>query len=123
MNWQPFRGDAPENMTIFSASFPDVSDQWPMKTMLPGIASLDRALKAEPALRPPRVEYDEGGQVVLVPRTAIPNRPSVTARRSPRGAPGWSPPRWRCLWCKTRWKIACPTAQNGQRQPPVVYPR
>ncbi len=36
MNWQPFRGDAPENMTIFSASFPDVSDQWPIeKTTLP----------------------------------------------------------------------------------------
>ena len=53
MNWQPFRGDAPENMTIFSASFPDVSDQWPMKDdAAREIASLDRALKAEPALRP-----------------------------------------------------------------------
>ncbi len=31
MNWQLFRGDLSENMTIFSASFPDVSDQWPMK--------------------------------------------------------------------------------------------
>ena len=47
MNWQPFRGDAPENMTIFSASFPDVSDQWPMKDdAAREIASLDRALKA-----------------------------------------------------------------------------
>lgn len=31
MNWQLFRSDSSENMTIFSASFPDVSDQWPMK--------------------------------------------------------------------------------------------
>jgi hypothetical protein len=35
MNWQPFRGNAPENMAIYSASFPDVSDQWPMKDELP----------------------------------------------------------------------------------------
>ena len=91
MNWQPFRGDAPENMTIFSASFPDVSDQWPMKDdAAREIASLDRALKAEPALRPPRVEYDEGGWPCLFRRIAIPNRPSATVRRSPRGAPGWS---------------------------------
>ena len=88
MNWQPFRGDAPENMTIFSASFPDVSDQWPMKDdAAREIASLDRALKAEPALRPPRVEYDEGGQAVLVPQNryseqAFRNRPALTAWRT-----------------------------------------
>lgn len=88
MNWQPFRGDAPENMTIFSASFPDVSDQWPMKDdAAREIASLDRALKAEPALRPPRVEYDEGGQAVLVPQhryseQAFRNRPALTAWRT-----------------------------------------
>ena len=69
MIWQPFRGDAPKNMTIFSASFPDVSDQWPMKDdAAREIAALDRALKAEPALRPPQVEYQEGGQAVLVPQ-------------------------------------------------------
>ena len=88
MNWQPFRGDAPENMTIFSASFPDVSDQWPMKDdAAREIASLDRALKAEPALRPPRVEYDEGGLAVLVPQNryseqAFRNRPALTAWRT-----------------------------------------
>ncbi len=31
MHWQPFRGTAPTSMTIYSASFPDVSDNWPMK--------------------------------------------------------------------------------------------
>ena len=68
MNWQPFRGDAPENMTIFSASFPDVSDQWPMKDdAAREIAALDRALKAEPTLRPPLIEYEEGGQKVVKP--------------------------------------------------------
>lgn len=88
MNWQPFRADAPENMTIFSASFPDVSDQWPMKDdAAREIASLDRALKAEPALRPPRVEYDEGGQAVLVPQNryseqAFRNRPALAAWRT-----------------------------------------
>lgn len=88
MNWQPFRGDAPENMTIFSASFPDVSDQWPMKDdAAREIASLDRALKAEPALRPPRMEYDEGGLAVLVPQNryseqAFRNRPALTAWRT-----------------------------------------
>ncbi|EBW8988518.1 class I SAM-dependent methyltransferase, partial [Salmonella enterica subsp. enterica serovar Enteritidis] len=51
MNWQPFRGSAPGNMTIFSASFPDVSDQWPMKDETAReINALNRALKADPAL-------------------------------------------------------------------------
>lgn len=82
MNWQPFRGNAPENMTIFSASFPDVSDRWPMKDdAVREIATLDRALKAEPALRPPRIEYEEGERRCLSRRTAIPNRPFATARR------------------------------------------
>ena len=85
MSWQPFRGDAPKNMTIFSASFPDVSDQWPMKDdAAREIAALDRALKAEPALRPPQVEYQEGGQAVLVPQNryseqAFRNRPALAA--------------------------------------------
>ncbi len=53
MNWQPFAA-APGNMTIFSASFPDVSDQWPMKDETAReINALNRALKADPALRPP----------------------------------------------------------------------
>ena len=88
MIWQPFRGDAPKNMTIFSASFPDVSDQWPMKDdAAREIAALDRALKAEPALRPPQVEYQEGGQAVLVPQNryseqAFRNRPALTAWRT-----------------------------------------
>ena len=113
MIWQPFRGDAPKNMTIFSASFPDVSDQWPMKDdAAREIAALDRALKAEPALRPPQVEYQEGGRPCSSRRTAIPSRLSATVRRLPHGEPGWCLPRWRCLWCKTRLRIACRTAQR-----------
>ena len=70
MSWQPFRGDAPKNMTIFSASFPDVSDQWPMKDdAAREIAALDRALKAEPALVPQN-RYSE---------QAFRNRPALAA--------------------------------------------
>ncbi|ELE9706294.1 class I SAM-dependent methyltransferase [Enterobacter cloacae] len=88
MNWQPFHGSAPGNMTIFSASFPDVSDQWPMKDdTAREINALDRALKADPALRPPLIEYEEGGQVVLVPQNrfseqAFRNRPALLAWRA-----------------------------------------
>lgn len=88
MNWQPFRGDAPENMTIFSASFPDISDQWPMKDdTAREINSINRALKADPALRPPLIEYEEGGQAMLVPQNrysgqAYRNRPALTAWRT-----------------------------------------
>ncbi|MDA4835368.1 class I SAM-dependent methyltransferase, partial [Enterobacter hormaechei] len=51
------------------------------------IAALDRALKAEPALRPPQVEYQEGGQAVLVPQNryseqAFRNRPAGTSWRT-----------------------------------------
>lgn len=88
MNWQPFRGDAPENMTIFSASFPDVSDRWPMKgDTVREINAIDRGLKADPALFPPFVEWEEGGQAVLVPQNryseqAFRNRPALTAWRT-----------------------------------------
>ncbi|EMV7408451.1 TPA: class I SAM-dependent methyltransferase [Enterobacter soli] len=88
MNWQPFRGNAPANMTIFSASFPDVSDQWPMKDdTAREIAALDRALKADPALRPPLIEFEEGGRAVLVPQNryseqAYRNRPALEAWRT-----------------------------------------
>jgi hypothetical protein len=88
MNWQPFRGNAPANMTIFGASFPDVSDQWPMKDdTAREIAALDRALKADPALRPPLIEFEEGGQAVLVPQNryseqAYRNRPALEAWRT-----------------------------------------
>lgn len=88
MNWQPFRGDAPENMTIFSASFPDVSDRWPMKgDAVREINAIDRGLKADPALLPPFVEWEEGGQAVLVPQNryseqAFRNRPALTAWRT-----------------------------------------
>ena len=88
MNWQPFRGSAPGNMTIFSASFPDVSDQWPMKDeTVREINALNRALKADPALRPPLIEYEEGGQAVLVPQNryseqAFRNRPALLAWRA-----------------------------------------
>ena len=88
MNWQPFRGSAPGNMTIFSASFPDVSDQWPMKDETAReINALNQALKADPALRPPLIEYEEGGQAVLVPQNryseqAFRNRPALLAWRA-----------------------------------------
>lgn len=50
MNWQPFRGDAPKNMTIFSASFPDISDQWAMKDdVVREINALNQAMKANPS--------------------------------------------------------------------------
>lgn len=88
MNWQPFRGSAPGNMTIFSASFPDVSDQWPMKDETAReINALNQALKADPALRPPLIEYEEGGHAVLVPQNryseqAFRNRPALLAWRA-----------------------------------------
>ena len=88
MNWQPFRGNAPENMAIYSASFPDVSDQWPMKDETAReINTLDQALKADPALQPPLIEYEEGGQAVLIPQNryseqAYRNRPALTAWRT-----------------------------------------
>ena len=82
MNWQPFRGSAPGNMTIFSASFPDVSDQWPMKDETAReINALNRALKADPALRPPLIEYEEGGHAVLVPQNRYSNRLFATGLR------------------------------------------
>lgn len=88
MNWQPFRGNAPENMTIYSAIFPDISDQWPMRDdTVREIADIARALKAEPALRPPLIETGEGGQTVLVPQNrysgqAFHNRPALAAWRT-----------------------------------------
>lgn len=88
MNWQPFRGNAPANMTIFSATFPDVSDQWPMKDdTVREINAIDKALKADPALRPPVLEFEEGGQAMLVPQhrfseQAYRNRPALAAWRA-----------------------------------------
>jgi len=88
MNWQPFRGNAPANMTIFSATFPDVSDQWPMKDdTVREINAIDKALKADPALRPPILEFEEGGQAMLVPQhrfseQAYRNRPALAAWRA-----------------------------------------
>lgn len=88
MNWQPFHGDAPANMTIYSAVFPDVSDQWPMRDdTLREIGAIDRALKADPALKPPLVDYEEGGLPVLIPQhryseQAFHNRPALSAWRA-----------------------------------------
>jgi len=88
MNWQPFRGNAPANMTIFSATFPDVSDQWPMiDDTVREINAIDKALKADPALRPPILEFEEGGQAMLVPQhrfseQAYRNRPALAAWRA-----------------------------------------
>lgn len=71
MNWQPFRGDAPKNMTIFSASFPDISDQWPMKDdVVREINALNQAMKANPQLLPPLLEEGENGLPMLTPQHA-----------------------------------------------------
>jgi hypothetical protein len=88
MTWQAFRGDAPENMTIYSASFPDVSDQWPMKDETAReINAIDRALKADPTLQPPMIEEGEGGDLTLIPQheyseQAFRHRPALLAWRT-----------------------------------------
>jgi hypothetical protein len=88
MNWQSFRGSAPANMTIYSASFPDVSDQWPMKDdARKEIDALDQALKADPQLLPPRLEDGENGLPLLVPQhryseQAYRTRPALAAWRA-----------------------------------------
>lgn len=75
-------------MTIYSAAFPDVSDQWPMKDdTAREINALNQALKAEPALLPPLLESEEGGQTVLIPQhryseQAYRNRPALAAWRT-----------------------------------------
>ncbi|MGY5369860.1 class I SAM-dependent methyltransferase [Enterobacter oligotrophicus] len=88
MNWQPYRGTAPANMTIYSAAFPDVSDQWPMKDEVTReINAIDQALKADPDLEPPLREYEEGGLPVLIPQhhfseQAFRHRPALAAWRA-----------------------------------------
>ena len=88
MNWQPFRGNAPATMTIYSASFPDVSDQWPMKDdVTREINAIDKALKADLALLPPLMDYEEGGQAVLISQhiyseQAYRTRPALAAWRA-----------------------------------------
>ncbi|MEE9682572.1 class I SAM-dependent methyltransferase [Lelliottia amnigena] len=88
MNWQPFRGDAPKNMTIFSASFPDISDQWPMRDdVVREINALNQAMKANPQLLPPLLEEGENGLPKLTPRhawseQAYRTRPAMAAWRA-----------------------------------------
>ncbi|MEA9396571.1 class I SAM-dependent methyltransferase [Lelliottia amnigena] len=88
MNWQPFRGDAPKNMTIFSASFPDISDQWPMRDdVVREINALNQAMKANPELLPPLLEEGENGLPMLTPRhawseQAYRTRPAMAAWRA-----------------------------------------
>jgi SAM-dependent methyltransferase len=88
MNWQPFRGDAPKNMTIFSASFPDISDQWPMKDdVVKEINALNQAMKANPLLLPPLLEEGENGLPMLTPQhawseQAYRTRPAMAAWRA-----------------------------------------
>lgn len=88
MNWQPFRGDAPKNMTIFSASFPDISDQWPMRDdVVREINALNQAMKANPQLLPPLLEEGENGLPMLTPRhawseQAYRTRPAMAAWRA-----------------------------------------
>ena len=88
MNWQPFRGDAPKNMTIFSASFPDISDQWPMKDdVTREINALNQAMKSDPKLLPPLLEEGENGLPMLTPQhawseQAYRTRPAMAAWRA-----------------------------------------
>ncbi|AXF62699.1 MULTISPECIES: cyclopropane-fatty-acyl-phospholipid synthase family protein [unclassified Leclercia] len=88
MHWQPFRGAAPSTMTIHSASFPDVSDNWPMKDEVTReLNAVDRALKADPQLMPPIVEKDASGEKSLRcqhpwSEKAFTNRPAVVAWRT-----------------------------------------
>lgn len=88
MNWQPFRGDAPKNMTIFSASFPDISDQLPMRDdVVREINALNQAMKANPELLPPLLEEGENGLPMLTPQhawseQAYRTRPAMAAWRA-----------------------------------------
>ncbi len=88
MHWQPFRGTAPTSMTIYSASFPDVSDNWPMKDEVTReLNAVDRALKADPQLMPPLIEKDaSGGKTIKCQHhwseKAFATRPAVVAWRT-----------------------------------------
>lgn len=88
MNWQPFRGDAPRDMTIYSASFPDISDRWPMKDdATREINALNLAVKTDPLLIPPLLENGDNGLAVLIPQhvhseQAFRTRPALAAWRA-----------------------------------------
>ena len=88
MSWQSFRGNAPANMTIYSASFPDISDQWPMKDdVTREINALNQAMKTHPQLLPPLLEAGENGLPRLIPQhlhsdQAYRNRPAMAAWRA-----------------------------------------
>jgi len=88
MHWQPFRGTAPTSMTIYSASFPDVSDNWPMKDEVTReLNAVDRALKADPQLMPPLIEKDvSGGKTIKCQHhwseKAFATRPAIVAWRT-----------------------------------------
>lgn len=88
MHWQPFRGTAPSTMTIHSASFPDVSDSWPMKDEVTReLNAVDKALKADPQLMPPIVKKDASGEVTITCQNswseqAFATRPAVVAWRT-----------------------------------------
>lgn len=88
MNWQPYRGTAPPNMIIHSASFPDVSDNWPMKDEVTReLNAVDRALKAEPELMPPLIEQDASGEKTIKCQNpwseeAFASRPAIVAWRT-----------------------------------------
>lgn len=88
MNWHSFRGDAPANMTIYSASFPDISDQWPMKDdVTREINALNLAMKTDPELQPPLLEEGENGLPRLIPQhvhseRAFRTRPAMAAWRA-----------------------------------------
>lgn len=88
MNWQPFRGDAPRDMTIYSASFPDISDRWPMKDdATREINALNLAVKTDPLLIPPLLENGDNGLPVLIPQhvhseQAFRTRPALAAWRA-----------------------------------------
>lgn len=130
MKWQSFRGDAPADMTIYSASFPDISDQWPMKDdVTREINALNQAMKANPELLPPLLEEGENGLPRLIPQhlhsdQAYRTRPAMAAWRA-RLVPSAAGALRAGAVCGAKSAGRAPARRyaDGQRKPPVVYPR
>jgi hypothetical protein len=104
-------------MTIYSASFPDVSDQWPMKDdVTREINAIDKALKADLALLPPLMDYEEGGQAVLISQhiyseQAYRTRPALAAWRA-----RLVPTALAIFVVQIHWKISSPKARRWTRK-------
>lgn len=88
MNWQSFRGDAPANMIVHTASFPDVSDQWPLKDdVTRQINAINQTLVENPQMQPPRIEKDASGHKRIIPLHPLServyrDRPALVAWRT-----------------------------------------